>query len=396
MQQLLEAAKYGIAGEVVRLVGPYTEADPAAILVQLLSALGNYAGPFTKLRIGELRHPARLNVILVGATSKARKGTSWGLVERFLDAADEKYLLKCMVNGAASGEGLIACFTNNKSEKRRFLIEEEFSAVLAKMRIDTSTLSQVIRQSFDRERLSVTTRNKPLFANGAHLSVVGHITAEELSERLQQVEIHNGFANRFLWIRAERSRPQAITEEIPLNQKKAVVDDLQRSLTSIKVQRDVSLADDSKEYWVHLYNDLSEDAEGDECSKFLDRAEAIIPRIALIYALGDGADAIRVPHLEAAYALWQYSCRCVETLFGGEQLSSSAKRVLSVLTYEWQAKTVVTDLLGRHIYGEKLTSAIKELVSHDIAETMLEDTGGRKRTLVRRIRIEQSEVSESS
>ena len=39
------AALHGLAGDVVRTIGPHSEADPAAILIQTLAAVGNIIGP---------------------------------------------------------------------------------------------------------------------------------------------------------------------------------------------------------------------------------------------------------------------------------------------------------------------------------------------------------------
>jgi hypothetical protein len=46
-----DKAFYGVAGRFVQKVSPLTEADPAAILGQLLVATGNIIGPKPLLRI---------------------------------------------------------------------------------------------------------------------------------------------------------------------------------------------------------------------------------------------------------------------------------------------------------------------------------------------------------
>src|SRR6185436_8314623 len=43
-EQLADEAYHGLAGEWVRLIGPETEADPAALLIQMLVAIGNLIG----------------------------------------------------------------------------------------------------------------------------------------------------------------------------------------------------------------------------------------------------------------------------------------------------------------------------------------------------------------
>ena len=54
------AAYHGIAGEFVELVGPHTEADPAALLVQLLVAVGNSVGRGPHVTAEADYHPANL------------------------------------------------------------------------------------------------------------------------------------------------------------------------------------------------------------------------------------------------------------------------------------------------------------------------------------------------
>src|SRR5262245_44300396 len=54
---LAEAAYHGLAGEYVRALEPHTEADPAAVLVQLLVAVGNVVGRGPHFAVeGDLHH----------------------------------------------------------------------------------------------------------------------------------------------------------------------------------------------------------------------------------------------------------------------------------------------------------------------------------------------------
>ena len=49
-------------------------------------------------------------------------------------------------------------------------------------------------------------KNSPAKATGAHISIVGHITRDELRRLLTQTESANGFANRFCWLAVKRSK----------------------------------------------------------------------------------------------------------------------------------------------------------------------------------------------
>lgn len=97
----------GILGDIVGTIEPHTEADPAALLAQFLVALGNLIGfgPYVKADGG--LHGTNLFAVLVGKSSKARKGTSWGWVHSIMKEVDEIWESKRIACGLSSGEGLI-------------------------------------------------------------------------------------------------------------------------------------------------------------------------------------------------------------------------------------------------------------------------------------------------
>ena len=67
------SAFYGLAGDIVRIIEPSSEADPVALLLQILVAFGNCAGRAAHFTVEGDRHYTNINVVLVGQTSKGRK-----------------------------------------------------------------------------------------------------------------------------------------------------------------------------------------------------------------------------------------------------------------------------------------------------------------------------------
>jgi hypothetical protein len=208
------AALHGLAGRLVATLGPHTEADDVALLLSFLAAFGNAVGPGPRALVGATEHPARLNVLLVGQTARARKGTAQAEIGKVLAQADPGWFGERVMGGLASGEGLIAAVRDPAGEqdadapadKRLLCVEAEFARVLGVAAREGNTLSAVLRQAWDDGRLRTMTRKDPLRASGSHISIVGHITAEELLRRLGDTEIANGFANRFLLALVRRSR----------------------------------------------------------------------------------------------------------------------------------------------------------------------------------------------
>ena len=84
------------------------------------------------------------------------------------------------------------------SDKRLLVIEEEFVRVLASMGRESNTLSAVLRQAWDSGDLRTMTKSSPARSTGAHISIVAHVTCDELRRAMAETEHTNGFANRFL------------------------------------------------------------------------------------------------------------------------------------------------------------------------------------------------------
>lgn len=219
---LKEAAYHGAAGDFVKLVEPNTEADPAALLVQFLIGFGNLCGPAPYRFAGGVAHHLNEYAVIVGDTSRSRKGTSWAEVERFLDKVDCDWTKHCGASGLSTGEGLIWHVRDPQpaddrgkgesserdghnsrvpdpgaTDKRLMVQAGEFAAVLKVATRDGATLSPVLREAWDGKVLRTLSKNNPATASGAHVSITAHITHEELVRGLDSTEIANGFANRF-------------------------------------------------------------------------------------------------------------------------------------------------------------------------------------------------------
>lgn len=101
-----EKAFYGLAGDLVRLIEPHSEADPVALLAQILVAFGSIIGRNAHTVAEADLHYTNLNIVLVGESSKARKGTSWGQVRTRIETIEPTWKERIM-SGLSSGEGMI-------------------------------------------------------------------------------------------------------------------------------------------------------------------------------------------------------------------------------------------------------------------------------------------------
>jgi hypothetical protein len=79
------AAYHGLAGEIVNRIAPHTEADPVAILSQLLVAFGAAAGRGAWFQVEATHHHPNEFLVLIGDSARSRKGSSWDHVHRLMN-----------------------------------------------------------------------------------------------------------------------------------------------------------------------------------------------------------------------------------------------------------------------------------------------------------------------
>ena len=369
-----ELAFQGLAGEIVRTILPHTESDPGAILIQTLTAFGNVIGPAPHFRVEADRHPARLFSVIVGATSKARKGTSGGIVTRLFKEADKEWAADRIKGGLSSGEGLayhvrdpLPAIGKGKDDpgvldKRLLVVESEFAAVLKTASREGNILSATIRQAWDTGNLSTLTKNNPVKATGAHISIVGHITEAELKRYLVEVEIFNGLANRFLWLCVRRSKVLPEGGRIHETNLVPLTDGIREAVTFAKTVDEVKRDDEARKIWINIYPALSEGQPG-LIGAVLSRAEAQVMRLALTYALMDSSRVIRKEHLLAALALWDYCEASVRYIFKGKTGDDIADRIFEALqkSENGLTRTDITNLFDRHQRKERIDEALELL-----------------------------------
>src|SRR5215831_17292756 len=370
-----EAAYYGLAGDVVRVIGPDTESDPVAILAQYLTAFGNIVGSAPHFIIESDRHTANLYVAQVGVSSKGRKGTAGGRVRAVTKIADEAWTLERTASGLSSGEGLIYAVRNPVSkwnakekieetidpgvvDKRLMVTEPEFASALAAMERPGNTLSPVIRNAWDGLRLQTLTKNSPLKADGAHISIVAHITETELRTRLTRTDMANGFANRFLFFCVRRSKLLAHGGNLDEAKLMHLGERTKTAVEAAHRLGRITMTEAAAKAWEAAYPALSADRPG-LLGAVIARAEPQVIRLALIYALLDCTSQIDVVHLEAAMAVWAYCEESATRIFGDSLGDPTADEILIALRRSGNmTRSDMHHLFGRNRSADQIGIAL--------------------------------------
>jgi Protein of unknown function (DUF3987) len=396
-------AFHGLAGRVVGAIKPHTEADPIAILLQYLVAFGNVVGREPYYQVEGDKHFTNLFAVLVGETSKARKGTSAGRIRQLFEYADEKWAHEQNHSGMSSGEGLIWNVRDptkqsvkdgarpdatraekeidpGVSDKRLMIFEPEFAGALRVMQRDGNILSRIVRDAWDRGDLASLTKNSPARATGAHISIVGHITGDELRQSLDRVSMANGYANRFLFACVRRARFLPHGGNLSDETIRELGVETQAAITSARNIRRVGMTAEARDNWERIYAALSEGHPG-LLGAIVGRAEAQTIRLALLYALLDGKNEIGAEHLRAAVALWEYCETSANHIFGDMLGNPVADEILRALRRGGETgttRTQIRDLFGRHRSSNQIDVALAALSAAGKARSVTRnDTGGR-------------------
>jgi hypothetical protein len=394
--QIDGAAYYGLAGEVVKTIEPHTEADPVAVLLQVLVFAGNVIGRIPYYLVEADRHYPNLFAALVGNSAKGRKGTSAGRARSVMQATDQQWIDGRMKSGLSSGEGLIyevrdpvekwdekaeefKTVDQGVQDKRLMITEAEFGKALAVMDRPGNILSSIIRCSWDGGTLSTLTKNSPLKATDTHISIVGHITEDELRARLTHTEACSGFANRFLFACVKRSQLLPHGGNLDPSDVSQLGMRMREKLAAAQKIGRVTMTGAAREEWTSVYADLSAERPG-LLGAVTARAEAQVIRLSLVYALLDGVGQIDMPHLRAALALWEYCEASALRIFGDALGDPVADEILRALRYAGDGgmtRTSISDLFGRNRSADRIGAALVLLATHGRARMEMRATARR-------------------
>jgi hypothetical protein len=339
--EMARAAYHGVVGKIVDKLAPLTEADAAAILLNLVVLCGWRMGRGREVRVGADRHGTNEYLCLVGDTSRARKGMASNLCEEVMRAAlrecDPTWVDGQQASGLGSGEGLIAAVRDRVeregkkgeimvvdegvADKRVLFRESEFGMILRAMERDGNTISARMREGWDGRDLHNTVKGSPLRATKPHISFLGHITEREVAARLTSTEYANGFGNRFLWACCRRQRDIALPEQLDFTRGPwpDLLAELHRGLEFGASGGGIVArwSEEAQRLYEDIYPtlDVPESEPDTVAADLLARGPAHVVRLSLIYACLDCSATIEETHVRAALACWEYCSESVLYIF---------------------------------------------------------------------------------
>jgi hypothetical protein len=238
-------------------------------------------------------------------------------------------------------------------------------------------LPATIRQAWDSGDLRNLVVMNPRRATGAHISVIGHISKDELLRQLTETDAANGFGNRFLWYCSRRS--QLLPDGGGLPAFGDIVGRLCASVAFAQSAGEIGRDAEARVIWHKVYGPLSEGKPG-LLGSMIARAEAQAMRLAVIYAVLDCSPVVTKDHLLAGLAAWQYCEDSARYIFGERLGDPTADTILAALREHRDGLTrtqIYVELFGKHKPTEEIARALDSLLARHLVRVETVETRGR-------------------
>ncbi len=414
-EPLDEVAYYGVLGTVVKETERFIETDSAALLVNYLVASGVAMGrgPYLESGVGE-QH-AVLYTITVAASGENKTDSS-APVRKVMQLANELgdqpfqtdvsiQFSPRVFGGLSTGEGLLWQMRDPRYEtrqnkqthetetvmtdpgvtdKRSLILESEFARVLAVMYRESNTLSTNLRDLFDSPYQAFSNpKNNAIVVTEPHVGFIGQITPVELSRKLHEVELYNGYVNRFM-----PTMPRRI-KSFPNPPSYAEVAERHAKMWRDAVSKATRVGQVFRHHkagaqWEDVYESLRtgerdgiaprQGMTAEACS----RGHVMVMRMSLIFAALDGSDFITLEHQTAALAIWDYCERCAAYLFGDLTSDPVENTVADAIKKHGKmTRTAIRDLFGRHLDPKIIGIALESLEKRGMIRREDVKTAGR-------------------
>lgn len=375
---------YGVAGEIVSAIAPFSEVDPVGLLLHILVFFGNAAGGSAHFVVASDRHPLNLFAVMVGDTAKARKGLAFNHAKQLFQIAAPDWTRSCIETGISSGEGLISLIlkrtvgSHTPNGPSLLVFEPELGTALRRMQLPGNTSAQVLRQAWDSSPLGILTRKDPLKAESSYLSFIGHITSYELKELLARRDVFGGSANRMLWTCVRRHGVHPELGGLPADLLKRFGAKIASAIDNAKTVGKLSFSSEAERRWERLYPTLSSEDQG-AFGATVSRGESQTLRLSGIFCLLDKSTEVRVEHLEAATAVWRYCRESAGVIFGARRSVGLEDQILTMLQNSASGlnRTEISEAFDNHKSSESISQALQKLKNQGRANRIVKPTKGR-------------------
>jgi hypothetical protein len=267
-----------------------------------------------------------------------------------------------VVRGAGSGEGLAEALADTEDEtgKRALFVVDEFGALLEKAgRGQAGNLVDLLLRLYDAPAKFDHRTRKAAFSvtNGVGV-FLGASTVEWVHRTLTEAHVRRGLVSRFLWVLGDRKAK-------PLARRPAIDQELHQAFLMLAAGRLATAAGKTIKLTAkadarHQERYEAEYHREDETelqSAASARADGLALRLSLLLAIADGAEQVSLAHIEAAWAVVDYSRAIAATLIDAIATKSRSGVESRVLTAANKAAEAAKGAFTRRDVYQRLKGA---------------------------------------
>ena len=247
----------------------------------------------------------------------------------------EPAVVRALFTSMSSGEGLLKTICDpvwaldsrgepvlrdaGSDDKRVLLLEEEAGSIFIRV-AQQEVMGKFLTTAWDSGRLMNVVKDSKMECATPHVSICGHITPDELTDRVTSSHITSGFINR--WTMA-LIRPTAVDDSLVSPEDIVGLDD-----AILRIRDGLNRFRDSGEHQFVLSDEadklrretsvwVRENEEPGAMAHLSVRFQSQMLKLAMVYAAVDGTTVISADHLRAGRAVTAYSLRCARAFWGG-------------------------------------------------------------------------------
>ncbi|WDU48701.1 DUF3987 domain-containing protein [Taylorella equigenitalis] len=334
-----EKALYGLLGNIAKESTEKSEANPFAVMANLIVMLGSIFGRKAFIKIDVDKHYPIFFILHVGKASKGKKGLATSIAKTLFDKLEEEitFLPKRVSGGLSTGEGIVNLIhdgiKNNDpkkkeewelppiDDKRLWVVESEFNNIFTQSQRSGNSLIDTLRTLWDGIELAPLTKTNKIGVRNPHINIMGHITPYELRNNLTSNNSANGLASRFMIFYADRSKsvqiPKSNTESFNKYKHKLVeiINYVEASDFTKYDQIEVTMNEEANSLYKTYYDEIDGQEYSEKLDPMLGRRLATLQRLAMLFALTDMTNIINANHIEAAKCWIDYWTSSIEYLF---------------------------------------------------------------------------------
>ena len=345
--------------DYLRLVAPTTSSPDIYHLAAILTVAGTMVGRRIGGYLGENQWPI-LHTVLVGETGLTKKDTAMNraLATMMHSERGSFHNMFTVLSGVGSAEAL----ADQLGTSNVLLRLSEFSGFLHKARQPaTANLRPMITELWNcGPEYSLITRGNPIRIQNPTMSLLAAIPPETLTREMTGEDIQSGFANRLLFVygtgkQAIARPPQPNWEELGL-----LASEMRELIASYAPGTVLPFSQQAGDYYDEWFYDFVRRSYLTELERQMaQRVPAYVVRVALLYAIADGADEIGLSHAEAGreYVLHVFDQSAPHTRgWGANDEARLGAAILSLVTtgeHEGVARSTI-DRTFSEVYGSSI------------------------------------------